>query len=66
MTGSMQQSFTIRLRASNEGRGTVEPTMALDLQCASVKAENLEKLIDGFHALLVLSIEAQETVPSKI
>jgi len=63
---SLQHSFTMHLRASNEGRGTVEPTVSLDFRCTSVKAENAQKMLDGFHALLTLAAEIQETVPSKV
>ena len=60
------QSFTMRLKATNEGRGSDAPTIALDLLCTSVKPENVEKMLGGFHALLTLAVEIQETVPSKV
>ena len=56
----------MRLKATNEGRGSDAPTIALDLLCTSVKPENVEKMLGGFHALLSLAVEIQETVPSKV
>jgi hypothetical protein len=63
---TLQHSFTLHLKASNEGRGTAQPTVSIDFLCASVKTENVEKMLNGFHGLLNLAVEIQETVPSKL
>jgi hypothetical protein len=59
-------SFTVRLHASNEGRGSATPTIVVDVTATSVKTENVERLLNGFHALLTLVVEVQETVPSRL
>ena len=59
-------SFTVRLHASNEGRGSATPTIVVDVVATSVSTDNVEKLLDGFNALLNLVVEVQETVPSKV
>ena len=59
-------SFSVRLHASNEGRGTVAPTIVVDVQATSVCTENVEKLLNGFYGLLTLIVEVQETVPSRL
>lgn len=59
-------SFTVRLHAANEGRGTAQPTISIDLFCSSVYTENVPKLLDAFRTVLDLAVEVQETVPSKL
>jgi hypothetical protein len=59
-------SFSISLCASNEGRGTAQPTIIVDVKASCVKTENIEKLLDGFHGLLYLMVEVQETIPSRL
>ena len=57
-------SFTVRLKASNEGRGTAQPTIVVDILATSVNTDNIEKLLKGFNVMLDLVVEVQETVPS--
>lgn len=59
-------SLTLRLSASNEGRGSTTPTIRLDLLCTSVNTENVERTLAGFRQLLDLAVDVQETVPSRV
>jgi hypothetical protein len=59
-------SFTVRLHASNEGRGTAQPTIVVDVTATSVKTDNVERLVEGFNNLLVIVVDLQETVPSRV
>jgi hypothetical protein len=59
-------SFAVRLKASNEGRGTVQPTIVVDILATSVCIDNICKLLKGFNDMVDLVVEVQETVPSKL